>query len=193
MDNISFNTWIGLPLLIFFARVLDVSLGTLRIIFTARGRRYLAPLLGFVEVFIWIVIVSQITRGVDNLAAYLAYAAGFAAGNYVGIWIDNRLAIGNLILRTILPDEGIQATGLAATLHQAGYGVTRVSGEGATGPVQLIYTVIRRKDLAQVNAVIHRTHPHAFLTVEEVRSVNEGIFPTSGQTRQGGISLRKGK
>jgi uncharacterized protein YebE (UPF0316 family) len=193
MDNISFNTWIGLPLLIFFARVLDVSLGTLRIIFTARGRRYLAPLLGFVEVFIWIVIVSQITRGADNLAAYLAYAAGFAAGNYVGIWIDNRLAIGNLILRTILPDEGIQATGLAATLHQAGYGVTRVSGEGATGPVQLIYTVIRRKDLAQVNALIHRTHPHAFLTVEEVRSVNEGIFPPSRQTRQGGISLRKGK
>lgn len=106
MDAISFNTWIGLPLLIFFARVFDVSLGTLRIIFTARGRRYLAPLLGFVEVFIWIVIVSQITRGADNLAAYLAYAAGFAAGNYVGIWIDNRLAIGNLILRMILPDEG---------------------------------------------------------------------------------------
>lgn len=193
MDAISFNTWIGLPLLIFFARVFDVSLGTLRIIFTARGRRYLAPLLGFVEVFIWIVIVSQITRGADNLAAYLAYAAGFAAGNYVGIWIDNRLAIGNLILRMILPDEGSQATGLAASLHQAGYGVTRVSGVGANGPVQLIYTVIRRKDLAQVNALIHQTHPHAFLTVEEVRSVSEGIFPPSRQTRSEFISLRKGK
>lgn len=193
MSEISFYTWIGLPLLIFFARVVDVSLGTLRIIFTARGKRYLAPLLGFVEVFIWIVIVSQITRGADNLVAYLAYAAGFAAGNYVGIWIENRLAIGTLILRTILPDEGTQATGLAAILHQAGYGVTRVSGEGANGPVQLIYTVIRRKDLQQVSALIRQTHPRAFLTVEEVRSVAEGIFPPNRQTRLAVMSQRKGK
>lgn len=193
MSDISYYTWIGLPLLIFFARVVDVSLGTLRIIFTARGRRYLAPLLGFVEVFIWIVIVSQITRQANNLLAYLAYAAGFAAGNYAGIWIENRLAIGTLIVRAILPDEGDQATGLAATLHQAGYGVTRVSGTGANGPVQLIYTVIRRKDLAQVNDLIRQTHPRAFLTVEELRSVAEGIFPPSKQKQMVALGQRKGK
>jgi uncharacterized protein YebE (UPF0316 family) len=193
MSDISFYTWIGLPLLIFIARVVDVSLGTLRIIFTARGRRYLAPLLGFVEVFIWIVIVSQITRQASNLLAYLAYAAGFAAGNYVGIWIENRLAIGTLIIRAILPDEGVMATDLAATLHQAGYGVTRVAGTGANGPVQLIYTVIRRKDLAQVSALIRQTHPRAFLTVEELRSVAEGIFPPSKQKQMVALGQRKGK
>jgi len=193
MSDISFYTWIGLPLLIFIARVVDVSLGTLRIIFTARGRRYLAPLLGFVEVFIWIVIVSQITRQASNLLAYLAYAAGFAAGNYVGIWIENRLAIGTLIIRAILPDEGVLATDLAATLHQAGYGVTRVAGTGANGPVQLIYTVIRRKDLAQVSALIRQTHPRAFLTVEELRSVAEGIFPPSKQKQMVALGQRKGK
>ena len=193
MSDISFLTWIGLPLLIFFARVVDVSLGTLRIIFTARGRRYLAPLLGFVEVFIWIVVVSQITRQANNLLAYLAYAAGFAAGNYAGIWIEGRLAIGTLIIRAILPDEGDQATGLAATLHQAGYGVTRVSGTGANGPVQLIYTVIRRKDLAQVSALIRQTHPRAFLTVEELRSVTEGIFPPPRQKQMVALGQRKGK
>ncbi len=173
--------------------MVDVSLGTLRIIFTARGRRYLAPLLGFVEVFIWIVIVSQITRQASNLLAYLAYAAGFAAGNYVGIWIENRLAIGTLIIRAILPDEGVLATDLAATLHQAGYGVTRVAGTGANGPVQLIYTVIRRKDLAQVSALIRQTHPRAFLTVEELRSVAEGIFPPSKQKQMVALGQRKGK
>ena len=193
MSDISFYTWIGLPLLIFIARVVDVSLGTLRIIFTARGRRYLAPLLGFVEVFIWIVIFSQITRQASNLLAYLAYAAGFAAGNYVGIWIENRLAIGTLIIRAILPDEGVLATDLAATLHQAGYGVTRVAGTGANGPVQLIYTVIRRKDLAQVSALIRQTHPRAFLTVEELRSVAEGIFPPSKQKQMVALGQRKGK
>jgi uncharacterized protein YebE (UPF0316 family) len=193
MSDISLYTWVGLPLLIFFARVVDVSLGTLRIIFTARGRRYLAPLLGFVEVFIWIVVVSQITRQANNLLAYLAYAAGFAAGNYVGIWIENRLAIGTLIVRAILPDEDDQPTSLALTLHEAGYGVTRVSGVGANGPVQLIYTVIRRKDLAQVSALIRQTHPRAFLTVEELRSVAEGIFPPTKQKQMVAIGQRKGK
>lgn len=193
MSTISLYTWIGLPLLIFAARVVDVSLGTLRIIFTARGKRYLAPLLGFIEVFIWIVVVSQITRRAHNLVAYLAYAAGFAAGNYVGIWIENRLAIGTLILRAILPDEGAHATDLATTLHQAGYGVTRVSGEGANGPVQLVYTVVRRKDLSQVIALVHQIHPRAFLTVEEVRSVAEGIFPAPRQNRLASMSPRKGK
>jgi uncharacterized protein YebE (UPF0316 family) len=193
MSDISLYTWIGLPLLIFFARVVDVCLGTLRIIFTARGRRYLAPLLGFVEVFIWIVIVSQITRQANNLLAYLAYAAGFAAGNYAGIWIENRLAIGTLIIRAILPDEGVQATDLASTLHQAGYGVTRVAGAGANGPVQLIYTVIRRKDLTEVSQLIQRAHPRAFLTVEEVRSVKEGIFPPPRQKQLVAIGQRKGK
>lgn len=193
MSDVALYTWVGLPLLIFFARVVDVSLGTLRIIFTARGRRYLAPLLGFIEVFIWIVVVSQITRQANNLLAYLAYAAGFAAGNYAGIWIESRLAIGTLIIRAILPDEGDQATGLASTLHQAGYGVTRVAGAGSNGPVQLIYTVIRRKDLAVVSELIHQTHPRAFLTVEEVRSVNEGIFPPPRQKQMVAIGQRKGK
>ena len=187
------TTWIFLPVLIFLARIVDVSLGTLRIIFVSRGLRRLAPLLGFVEVFIWIVVVSQITRQANNLLAYLAYAAGFAAGNYAGIWIENRLAIGTLIVRAILPDEGDQATGLAATLHQAGYGVTRVSGTGANGPVQLIYTVIRRKDLAQVSALIRQTHPRAFLTVEELRSVTEGIFPPPRQKQMVALGQRKGK
>ena len=85
---------VWLPLLIFLARVLDVSLGTLRIIFISRGKKYLAPALGFLEVFIWIVAVSQIMRGVQDWVSYLAYAAGFATGNYVGMWIENRLAIG---------------------------------------------------------------------------------------------------
>lgn len=184
------SSWGYLPLLIFLARVIDVSLGTLRIIFTARGRRYLAPLLGFVEVFIWIVAVSQITREANNLLAYLAYAAGFAAGNYVGIWLDNRLGIGTLLVRAILSNGGNQAADL---LHQAGYGVTSLIGQGSTGPVQLIYTIIRRKDLTEVINLIHRVQPHAFLTVEEIRSAQQGIFPSPHHSRLAVTAQRKVK
>jgi len=115
-------SYVSLPLLIFFARMTDVTLMTLRIIFVSRGKRYLAPLLGFVEVFIWIAVVSQIIRGANNLVAYLAYAAGFAAGSYVGIYIENRLAIGTLVVRAIIPRG---ADELVARLHSAGRGRQR--------------------------------------------------------------------
>lgn len=190
MDTITFYTWIGLPLLIFVARIVDVSLGTMRIIFTSRGQRNLAPLLGFVEVFIWIVIVSQITRQANNIIAYLGYAAGFAAGNYVGMWIENRLAIGTLVVRTILPQGGEQ---VAALLHDAGYGVTTVSGHGSSGPVQLIYTVVQRKYLADAIGLIYQANPKAFLTVEEARTVHEGIFPRPMKRGQVAVGQRKGK
>ena len=197
-------TYVYLPLLIFFARMIDVTLMTLRIIFVSRGKRYLAPLLGFVEVFIWIAVVSQVIRGANNLVAYLAYAAGFAAGNYVGIYIENRLAIGTLVVRAIVQagprtvgagpakggtgprSTGTPAEELVRRLHEAGYGVTTVDGQGATVPVKLVYTVIKRKDLKQVMEILHEFEPRPFVTVEEVRSTEQGVFPgnaTSGRSR----------
>jgi uncharacterized protein YebE (UPF0316 family) len=185
--------WIGIPLLIFLARVIDVSLGTMRIIFTARGKRNLAPLLGFVEVFIWVVAISQIMRDLDNFASYLAYAGGFAAGNYVGMWLEERLAIGTLVVRTILPYQDSQSGELAQRLQGAGYGVTIVDGQGANGPVRLYYTIVKRKDLPIVSEIIHSTHPRAFFTVEELRSVKEGIFPAQARRPGLGRGIRKSK
>lgn len=183
--------WLGLPLLVFIARVIDVALGTLRIIFISRGKKYLAPLLGFVEVFIWIAVVAQIVRGVNDLITYLAYAAGFAAGNFVGIYIEDRLAIGAQVIRIIIPQGADQ---LISHLHDAGYGVTQVEGQGANGPVKLIYTVVKRKDISAVLAIIHQTHPHAFLSIEDLRSTQEGIFPTQvTATRESALFGRKSK
>jgi uncharacterized protein YebE (UPF0316 family) len=182
--------WVGLPLLVFFARVIDVTLGTLRIIFISRGKKYLAPILGFVEVFIWIAVIAQIVRGVNNLVTYLAYAAGFAVGNFVGMYIEDRLAIGTQVIRIIIPN-GSEA--LTDHLHQAGYGVTQVDGQGANGPVKLIYTVVKRKDLPIVVSLIHQTHPHAFLSIEDVRSTEEGIFPVWVNYREGTFFGRKSK
>jgi uncharacterized protein YebE (UPF0316 family) len=185
-----FYLWFGLPLLVFFARVIDVTLGTLRIIFISRGKKHLAPLLGFVEVFIWIAVVAQIVRGVNDIVTYLAYAAGFAAGNFVGMNIEDRLAIGTQVIRIIIPDG---AKILTDHLHQAGYGVTQVDGRGANGPVKLVYTVVKRKDLPVVLSLIHQTHPHAFLSVEDLRSTEEGIFPAKIEHRDGTFFGRKSK
>ena len=182
--------WIGLPLLVFFARVVDVTLGTLRIIFISRGKKNIAPILGFVEVFIWIAVVAQIVRGVNDFVTYFAYAAGFAAGNFVGMYIENRLAIGTQVLRIIVPDG---AGELTSNLSTAGYGVTQVDGHGANGPVKLIYTVVKRKDVSMVLSLIHKTHPHAFLSVEDVRSSQDGIFPIHTHLGDGTFWGRKSK
>jgi uncharacterized protein YebE (UPF0316 family) len=167
-------TWVVLPILIFLARILDVSIGTIRIVFIARGKRRVAPILGFFEVFIWIVVISNLVNSMNSLVAYVAYAGGFAAGNYIGMYIEEKLAIGTLLVRLIVPKG---ADKLAESLYAAGYGVTSVDAEGSSGPVTLIYTIIKRKDLKSVQEIIQEVNPHAFLTVEEIRSSQEGIFP----------------
>jgi uncharacterized protein YebE (UPF0316 family) len=187
--NSEVYTYIILPLLVFGARVLDVSLGTLRIIFIARGRRKLAPLLGFFEVLIWIVVVSQIMQNLHSPLSFIAYAAGFATGNYAGMWIEDQLAIGTLIVRVIVPQEASQ---LMTQLHDAGYGVTSIDAHGSTGEVTLVYTVVKRKDLYDVMTIIQDTYPKAFTSVEEVRSTHEGIFPQRARRFPDPLARRKG-
>ena len=102
LSNFDWYVWVGLPLLIFLARVFDVTLGTMRIIFTSRGLRNWAPILGFIETFVWIVAVSSIVKHAQNVVAYAGYAAGFATGTYVGMLIESRLAMGTITLRAII-------------------------------------------------------------------------------------------
>lgn len=166
--------WVILPIIIFFARICDVTLGTIRIIFVSRGRRNIAPFLGFFEVLIWIVVIGQLVQNLHSVTSYLGYAAGFAAGNFAGMYIEDHLAIGTLIVRAILPSGGEE---LMQKLHAAGYGVTCVNGEGASGPVKMVYTVVKRRHLKDVVAIIHAYHPKTFLSIEDVRSTEEGIFP----------------
>jgi uncharacterized protein YebE (UPF0316 family) len=166
--------WIGLPLMIFAARVCDVTLGTMRIIFTSRGMRNWAPVLGFVETFIWIVAVSSIVKHAQNVAAYVGYAGGFATGTFVGMMIESRLAMGTLTVRAIIRRDPKQ---LLQNLLDAGFGITTVDGHGATGDVKIIYSTVKRADLPAVIDIFHRNLPGAFLSVEEVRSTEQGVFP----------------
>ena len=190
MQTFDWFTWVILPLIVFLARLADVTLGTIRIIFISRGKKYLAPLLGFLEVFIWITVVSQIVRGAQSLVAYLAYAAGFAVGNYLGMIVEEKLAIGTLVVRVILPIDGAL---LLERLRNEGYGATYVDGQGASGPVMLIYTVVMRKELPRVVNLIQEVYPKAFFTVEELRTAQQGIFPVRSSSPLDRFTRRKSK
>jgi uncharacterized protein YebE (UPF0316 family) len=182
-------TWVIFPLLIFVARIFDVTLGTLRIIFISRGKKIIAPLLGFFEVLIWVVVISQIMQRLDNFICFIAYAAGFAAGNYVGIIIEEKLAIGMLVVRIILAKEEYE---LKNRLIDSGFGVTTVDAKGSSSDVKIIYTIIKRKDLDEVVNIINECDSNAFYSVEDARTVYHGIFPSrTGILKSGGSGLLK--
>jgi uncharacterized protein YebE (UPF0316 family) len=162
-----------MPLLIFLARICDVSIGTMRIIFVSKGKRNIAPILGFFEVLIWITAISKIMQNLDNYANYIAYAAGFATGNYVGMIIEEKLAVGIQMIRVFAHERGPE---LVQTLNGMGYGATVIEAHGARESVQLIYTIVQRNELASVLNLINNFNPKAFYTIEDIRSVNEGIF-----------------
>lgn len=166
--------YLVLPLLIFFARIIDVTIGTMRIIFVSKGQRAIAPILGFFEVLIWIIAIGQIMGNINNFACYFGYAAGFATGNWVGMRLEEHLAMGNILVRVIATKDG---NSLIKNLNTHGYGATMVEGEGSTGKVQLVYSIISRENLKDVIGVIEEFNPKAFFTIEDVRKVSSGIFP----------------
>lgn len=169
-----------LPLLICCARIIDVSLGTLRIIFVSKGFRLMASVMGFFEVLIWIIVISQVMQNLDSIINYLAYALGFSLGSYVGMTIERRLSLGMVIIRVI---TALDAQELTAFMRKEGYGVTVLNAEGASGRVNVILTVIKRTDIAGVIGHIKRFNPKAFYTVEDIQTVTEGVFPEVGSTR----------
>jgi uncharacterized protein YebE (UPF0316 family) len=158
---------------IFFARIFDVSLGTMRIILVSRGNRYLAPLIGFLEVFIWITVISTAIRSLNSWAGYLVFAGGFAVGNYVGMLLEAKIAIGYQNLR-IITSKVVSA--LPLVLREEGFGVTTVDGMGLDGPVNIIYTVVPKRKVNKVLEIVQLFEPRAFITIEDVRSHMSGFI-----------------
>jgi uncharacterized protein YebE (UPF0316 family) len=170
----SLYTWVIMPALILVARVLDVSLGTVRVIFVSKGLKYLAPVVGFFEILIWLLAIGQIMANLRNPACYIAYAGGFAIGNYVGILIAEKLSLGVVLLRVITQKDAFE---LIQSLSSAEYGVTSVDGQGIQGSVKIIFTIVPRKEITKVIELVKKFNPKAFYTIEDIGFVEEGIFP----------------
>ena len=174
LANAWFYTWMLLPFLIFAARVLDVSLGTVRVIFVSRGLKYLAPLVGFFEILIWLLAIGQIMQNLTNPACYIAYAAGFAMGNFIGICIAERLSLGVVLIRVVTNNDALP---LVQMLKAQDYGVTSVGGHGTESQVKVVFTIVPRGEVKKVVALIKEFNPQAFYSIEDVNFVEKGIFP----------------
>lgn len=162
--------YLVLPLLIFLARVGDVTLSTIRILFVMNGKRSIAPILGFFEALIWLLAIGQIISNVNNVWSYFAYAAGFATGTFVGMYIEEKLAVGRVVLRLISKKV---TEGLMEFLHDNNFRYSILDGKGRMGKVNVMFLVVKREDLARLIEGINKHHPNAFYTIEGVKQVNE--------------------
>ncbi|TGK40330.1 DUF2179 domain-containing protein [Leptospira andrefontaineae] len=178
MPNWAFD-YILLPLGIYLARMTDVSIGTVRIILISRERKILAAMLGFVEVLLWLIVITQIMRNLSNVLCYIAYAGGFATGTFLGMVVEEKLALGHSLIRIIVPEKGEE---IVQNLSQAGYRTTTLEAQGARGPVKVILSLLRRKDIPIVLGILKNTAPGAFYTIENARKTSDPeLWKDSGQ------------
>jgi len=171
-----------IPILICLARIVDVTIGTLRIIFVSKGMKKLAPVMGFFEVIIWLLAITQIMQNLSNVINYLAYGLGFALGNYVGMYLEEKISLGYRIMRIITRRSAAE---LKEWLGNSNYRFTIVDGVSDWGDVNLIYVPLRRRDVPEVVNNVKRYNPHAFYTLEDIKTVSDATFkgdfkPTSG-------------
>ena len=179
-----------LPLLIFFARICDVTLGTLRIIFISKGKKTLAPFVAFFEVLIWIIVISELLSHANNFFSYVCYAGGYATGSYVGMYVEERLAIGIQLLQVYTKKA---ADELQLQLNNANFGATIIQGEGVNGPVGIVQTVVNRKNLPKAEAIINQFDPDVFYVLSDTKTVQRGIFPSINSKRLRIYRERPGK
>jgi uncharacterized protein YebE (UPF0316 family) len=158
---------------IFLLRVMDMSLDTLRVLMVMRGRKGIAWGLGFFQAAIFILAITRVLSNLNNPLNVIGYAAGFATGNVVGMWIEERLAIGHIHLSIFSPRRG---AALVERLRTEGYAVTELSGRGKDGMVSLLHCNILRKNVGRVNRIVKEVDEEAFITSEEIRPVRRGFW-----------------
>jgi uncharacterized protein YebE (UPF0316 family) len=159
------------PLVIFCLRIVDVSLSTVRMLLAVRGVKFVAPLIGFFEVLIWILAVGTAIRHLDSPLHLFGYAGGFATGTLVGLMIEERMALGMATMRVVSRYGGVE---LAEALRERGFGVTEFAGHGREGHVEVLDAVLRRRDLPMALQEVDFWDPDAFVTIQEPRSIRRG-------------------
>ncbi len=173
-------------LIIFGLRIVDVSMAVFRMILAVRGQRGTAAMIGFFEVLIWLVAVGHALNHLDSVYHVVGYAGGFAAGNYVGVWLEGRFAIGVNVIRAIfsVPEQSPQASAgrrTAKALRREGFAVTELQGHGRESAVDILNVVVPRKSVPHVLALINEHDAEAFVSVEEVRSTRGGYIRPGGR------------
>jgi uncharacterized protein YebE (UPF0316 family) len=167
-------------LFIFILRVLGVSLSTVRVLLMTRGMRLLSAALGFFEVLVYVVAIGKVVQDLNNVPNLMSYCFGFSVGTLLGMWLEERIAIGFATIRVISPGRSRQ---IAEAIRHAGYGATEGMAHGKEGMVGTVKTIVRRREVEAVCEIIYQRAPDAFITIEDTRKVAHGYLRAARHER----------
>ena len=185
--NSEFIGLVIIPLFIFLARILDVSMGTIRIIFISRGMKYLAAAIGFFEMLIWLFAISRIMFEITNMLNYIAYAGGFAVGTFVGMAIEEILAMGYL---SVIITTSKDTAEMVGKLDMAGYKITVVDTQGGTKDRKMIFAIVKRDKLRNIISIIKEIDANVFYAVENIQDMHEIHLPPDFSARKRSLLLK---
>lgn len=160
-------------LYIFCARIIDVSISVVRTLLMVRGKKIQAACLGAVEVFVYITVLTKIMGQLNNLGNLIAYSLGFGTGQIVGIFIEQKMALGNVTVQVITKEDENQ---LVEVLREEGFGVTVVQGYGRNGMKHILNIVLKRSMLPKLNEVLNEFDKDAFVTVLDTKYIQGGYL-----------------
>ncbi|MFH1638257.1 MAG: DUF2179 domain-containing protein [Candidatus Woesearchaeota archaeon] len=184
-------TWVIIPLLIFLARIIDVSLGTIRVIFISKGYKFIAPALGFFEVLIWLGAIQQILLNLSNWLCYVAYAGGFAAGTFAGMYIEEKVSLSKVLVRIITRRDSRE---LIEALKRLNYTISTVNSDGPKGHTKIIHIIVNRTKVPRIIKIVKKFNPKAIYVIEDIRFANEDSVPPSKRKYKNVFGFyRKGK
>jgi len=172
------SLWLNAAL-VFGLRLIDVSLGTLRMLVLFRGYRGIAWVLSFFQSLVFVLAVRQVLTGADHPIEFIAYASGYATGTVLGMWLEGRLALGYSYVRIVSPTKGAS---IAAALRENGFAVTEIPARGRTGTVAMLEVAVPRRDVDEVQRLAQTVDENAFITVEEIRTPRRGYFRSTRPT-----------
>lgn len=165
-----------LYIIIFMAKTVEVSISTIRLVYNSKGERIKGAVLGFFEVLIWILVVSSVLNNItEDPFKIIAYAAGFSFGNFLGIYIESKIAIGISSIQVVVSEE--LGNTLAQTLREEGFGTTVIEGKGKDNSKKiLLFIQLKRKRIYKAIKIIKQTDPNAYISINDVKSVVGGFI-----------------
>src|SRR4030065_2961781 len=169
---LSMQTWLT-ALMIFGLRVSDMPLDTLRVLVVMRGKKKIAWVLGFFQSAVFVVAIGSVLSNVDNPLNVIGYAAGFATGNVIGMFIEEKLAIGHTMISVVSSRRG---TAIVEKLRENGYAVTEIAARGKDGMVTLLNVNVLRKNITAVRQLVNDSDAEAFITSEDIRPIRRGFW-----------------
>jgi len=161
-------------LYLFSLRLVDMSLFTVRFMLTLRGRRWLTWLFAFGGSLAYVIGVRSVLSNMSDWGKMLGYGAGYATGMLLGMWIEDRLAVGYIQYRIISPGRG---AAIIECLRRAGYAVTEIPARGKDGTVALLQSSVPRRHAEEFQHLVFGQDAEAFITEQDVRPLQRGYWP----------------